>query len=47
MKETNILCGQMADLLNVTVTNGLKSLRETRKKFVIESEGPKQYFRTK
>jgi hypothetical protein len=33
MKETNILCEQKADLLNVTVINGLKILRDTRKKF--------------
>jgi len=45
MKETNILCEQKADLLKVTVTNGLKSLGETRKKYVIER--PKQYLRTK
>ena len=42
MKETHILCEQKADLLIVTVTADLKSLTETRKKFVIESKGPKQ-----
>jgi len=47
MKETNVLFEQKADLFNVTVTYGLKSLWETRKKFVIESKGPKQYLRTK
>jgi hypothetical protein len=41
MKETNILFEQKADhLFNVTVTYGLKSLWETRKKFVMESKGP-------
>jgi hypothetical protein len=47
MKETNILFEQKQNFFNVTVTYGLKSLRETRKKSVIESKGPKQYLRTK
>ena len=28
MKETNIVCEQKADFLNVTITSGLKSSRE-------------------
>ena len=47
MKQTNILYEQKAALFIVTVTYGLKSLRETRKKSVTETEGPKEYFRTK
>ena len=46
MKETNTLCELKADLLNVTVTNCLKSLGDKEKNF-IESEGSKQYLRTK
>jgi hypothetical protein len=36
-----------AALFIVTVTYGLKSLRETRKKSVTDTEGPNQYLRTK
>jgi hypothetical protein len=46
MKETTILSEQKADLFNVTVTCGLKSLRETSKKFV-RGKGAKTVFENK
>jgi hypothetical protein len=48
MKETNILCEQMADILNVTVTNGLESLREREKKKICHKvRGTKTIFENK